>query len=70
MKYYVVEISEGDSKIKGKGMYEYETRDEAVATYHSKIGTAMKSDLYTSHRICVLNDTMAIEMANVFVRGE
>lgn len=29
MKYYIIEISDGDAKIKGKGMYEYATRDEA-----------------------------------------
>lgn len=33
MKYYIIEISEGDSKIAGKGMYEYDDRDKAEAMY-------------------------------------
>lgn len=70
MKYYAVEVSDGDAKIKGKGMYEYETRDEAVATFHSKIGTAMKSELYTSHLIWVLNSAGGEEMHNIFNRIE
>ena len=37
MKFYVIEIAEGDSKIAGKGTYEYNTLDEAVATFHSKM---------------------------------
>ena len=55
MNYYVLEISEGDAKIAGKGVYEYATEKEAVASFHSKLGTAMKSALYTSELIMVLD---------------
>lgn len=55
MKFYVIEVSEGDSKIAGKGMYEYDTLEEAVANFHSKLGTAMKSDLYDSDLVMVVN---------------
>ena len=56
MKYYVVEISFGDPAIAGKGVYEYATEKEAVATFHQKMGTAMKSDLYTGNLLMVIDD--------------
>lgn len=55
MKYYVIEISSGDSKIAGKAIYEYATEHDAVATFHSKLGTAMKSDLYETALIMVID---------------
>lgn len=55
MKFYVVEISDGDSKIAGKSIYEFQTEKEAVASFHSKLGTAMKSVLYTSELIMVVD---------------
>lgn len=53
--FYVIEISTGDAKITGKGIYSYETEHDAVATFHSKLGTAMKSDLYESDLIMVID---------------
>lgn len=55
MKFYVIEIATGDSKIEGKGIYEYDTEKKAVASFHSKLGTAMKSELYTSDLLLVIN---------------
>lgn len=55
MKYYVIEIAEGDAKISGKGIYEYDNEKSAVASFHSKLGTAMKSDLYKSELIMVVD---------------
>lgn len=56
MKYYLIEISAGDARIAGKAIYEYQTMNEAVASFHSKIGTAMKSDLYKSELVIVIDD--------------
>lgn len=55
MKYYVIEIAEGDARIAGKGIYEYATLDEAVASFHGKMSTAMKSELYTREMLTILN---------------
>ena len=44
--FYVVEISTGDAQIAGKAVYQYNTLDEAVGTFHSKLGSAMKSALF------------------------
>lgn len=60
MKYYVIEIAEGDAKIKGKGIYEYEDKMLALASFHSKLGTAMKSDLYASEQIMVVDSNNGI----------
>lgn len=67
MKYYLIEVADGDEKIKGKAIYSYETKKEAMANFHSKLGNAMKSELYTSERIAVINDTMAIEISEVYI---
>lgn len=53
--YFVVEIATGDSKIAGKGIYAYEDEKQAVASFHSKLGTAMKSELYTSDLVMVVD---------------
>lgn len=53
--FYVIEIATGDSKIAGKGIYGYETEKEAVASFHQKLGTAMKSELFTSDLVMVID---------------
>lgn len=68
MKYYLIEISEGDSKISGKAIYEYATRNEAIANFHKKLGTAMGSDLYTSDLVMVINSTGGVEMSEKYVK--
>lgn len=55
MKYYLIEVVTGDDKVKGKGMYEYDTLKEAVANFHQKLGIAMKSDLYETNLLMVVN---------------
>lgn len=47
MKYYVLVISNGDSKIAGKAVYEYDNKHDAVASFHGELSKGMKSDLYT-----------------------
>lgn len=55
--FYVIEIATGDSKIAGKSVYEYATEVEAVASFHSKMGSAMKSDLFDSELLLVIDST-------------
>lgn len=56
MKYYLIEIADGDNKITAKGVYEYNTKNEAMANFHKKLGTAMGSELYTSELIMVVSE--------------
>lgn len=70
MKFYVIELSEGDKKISGKGIYEYNTLEEAIASYHGKMSTAMKSELYTREQITIINSQNVIynKYSEVFER--
>ena len=69
MKYYVIEISEGDSKIKGKGIHEYNSKNEAIASFHSKMGVAMKSELYTKEQLMVVDSENCQIISEVFDRN-
>lgn len=55
MKYYVIEFSEGDSKIAGPSIGTYETLREAAASFHKRLGTAMSSDLYVDDLVEVID---------------
>ena len=66
-KYYVIEIAEGDKKIAGKGIYEYATENEAIATFHKKLGTAMGSELFTSDLVMVIDDNGAVLKVEKYV---
>lgn len=68
MKFYLIEVAEGDSKIAGKGMYEYATLNEAVANFHSKLGAAMKSDLYDSDLVMVINSEGGVHRVEKWVK--
>ena len=68
MKYYLIEIAEGNTKVAGKAIYEYDTKDKALAMYHKKLGTAYDSDLYTSELVMVINETGFVERSEKWVR--
>lgn len=53
--YHVIEITEGDKAIAGKGIYTYDSLEKATAAWHDKLGTAGRSDLYT-HSVCAIMD--------------
>lgn len=69
MKYYIIEIADGDSKIKGKGIYEYDDRMKALASFHKKLGTAMDSELYTEYQILCINSANGVEASDSFSRN-
>lgn len=67
MKYFFIEISTGDSKIAGKGVYEYETLNDAVAMFHKKLGTAMGGELYTSDLVMVIDGNGEVYKSEKYV---
>lgn len=67
--FYVVEISTGDAKVAGKSVYQYQTRDEAVATFHSKLGAAMKSDLFETELVLVIEDNGSVERVEKYIKA-
>lgn len=68
MKFYVIEIADGDAKIKGKGIYEYDSLTDAKATWHKKLGTAMASELYTEDTVMVIDSDGNIYASEHFKR--
>lgn len=67
MRYYLVEISTGDEKIEGKAVYEYATQEEAVANFHTKLGNAMKSELFESELLIVMDDMGSVWKSEKYV---
>lgn len=67
MNYYLIEIAEGDSSIAGKAIYGYETLEEAKANFHIKLGNAMKSNLYTSELVMVINANGGIHCSEKYI---
>lgn len=70
VKFYVIEISEGDTKIKGKAMYEYDNKNSAIATFHKKLGTAMASDLYATEQIMVVNSNNVVICCEKYINDD
>ena len=66
MKYYLIEISTGDEKIAGKAIYEYDNEQTAIANFHSKLGTAMKSELYHTELVIVIDDKSNVIKTETF----
>lgn len=68
MKYYLVEIKNTTSKGDEVSLGSYDERDKAEASYHRKISTAMRPNSeYKFQTLAIINDTMAVEMSNVYV---
>lgn len=53
--FYLIEIATGDPKVAGKAIYEYSTENDAIASFHAKMGSAMKSELYSSELLIVVD---------------
>lgn len=60
-KFYVMEIATGDASVAGKAIYEYESLRLAEAAFHQKLSTAMKSDLYETELVMVINNIGGVE---------
>lgn len=68
--YYVIEISTGDAQVAGKAVYQYDTLDAAVATFHSKLGSAMKSALFESELLMVMDAEGAVLRVEKYTKNE
>lgn len=68
-KFFVLVISDGDSSIQGKSIYEDETKELAEADYCQKYGTALGSDLYTSCQAMYFDSHNNIYESEMFQRG-
>jgi hypothetical protein len=60
--YYVIEISKTkDKETESKAIYSYPTHDEAIATFHTKMGSAMKNENYLMELCQVIDDRGAVQ---------
>ena len=56
-KYYVVEVTKyADGTADSKSIYTYDDETEAVATFHQKMGGAMKNANYAFELVQVINE--------------
>ena len=58
--FYLIEIATGDAKIAARSIFTYDNEKDAVANFHSRLGMAMKSDLYESDLCMVINENGAV----------
>lgn len=69
MKFYLIEITTyEDSTPLAKGIYEYNTKNEAVANFHTKLGGAMKNANYASEQLIVVGDNNEIIESALYVK--
>ena len=66
--FYVVEVSTGDAQIAGKAVYQYNTLAEAVGPFHSKLGSAMKSALYETELVLVIEDNGNVNRSEKYIK--
>lgn len=68
-KYYVIEISvmKEDPTKDTKGIYTYDDINKAIGTFHSKLGSAMKSDAFLSELVMVIDDNGAVIKSEKYV---
>lgn len=68
-KYYVIEITKyADGTADSKSIYAYDDETEAVATFHSKMGGAMKNANYAFELVQVINDYGVVIESKYFER--
>lgn len=69
--FYLIELSRTtESQNTAKAIYEYSTREEAVANFHTKLGGAMKNASFVYEMVMVINDHGAVICFDSFNRAE
>lgn len=53
--FYLIEITTKADKVE-KGIYSYDTRNDAVANFHTKMGGAMKNEGYLAEMLMVIGE--------------
>jgi len=69
-KFYLIEITKYvDNTPDAKAIYSYDSQDEAVANFHTKLGGAMKNANYAFELCHVINDYGVVIKTETFERG-
>lgn len=68
-KYYVIEVTKyADGTADSKAIYAYDSETEAVATFHQRMGGAMKNTNYAFELVQVINDYGVVIESKYFER--
>ena len=68
-KYYVIEVTKyADGTADSKAIYTYDDEDSAVATFHLKMGGAIKNTNYAFELVQVINDYGVVIESKYFER--
>ena len=67
--YYLIEITTKADKVE-KGVYNYDTRDDAVATFHTKLGGAMKKADYLAEMLMVIDERGGVVIYDYYQQVE
>ena len=68
-KYYVIEVTKyADGTADSKSIYTYDDETEAVATFHQKMGGAMKNANYAFELVQVINEYGVVIESKYFER--
>lgn len=67
--YYLIEITTKADKVE-KGIYSYNNRTDAVATFHQKIGGAMKNKDCLEEMVMLITATGGMEMHEYYKKPE
>lgn len=68
--YKLIELTNyNDGTKPSQGIYTYDTQEEAVANFHTKLGGAMKNAIYESEMLLVIDITGAVIEHKYWVRA-
>lgn len=65
--FYLIELTGKADKVE-KGIYAYDTRNEAIANFHTKMGGAMKKDDYLSEMLMVIDQYGAVQIYDYYTQ--
>lgn len=66
--YYLIEITTKADKTE-KGVYGYEDLNDAIANFHTKLGGAMKNDIYLAEMLMVIDERGAVQISDFYARS-
>ena len=64
--YYLIEIINGTEK----AVYNYESSEAAVATFHQKLGNQMKAESCNSELVMVINESGSVVCYEYYKKAE
>lgn len=67
--FYLIEITTKADKVE-KGIYQYDTRDDAVANFHTKMGGAMKNANYLAEMLMVIDERGGVVIYDYYQKVE